>query len=175
MLKGTSFTLCPFARGHADRTRKWMNNEELMQYLDRAKPISEIEHERWLENILQRPDCIFFAMEADEPPQHFGNIWLWSIDSRHRKAEIRLVIGEEAFVGKGLGAEAITLLCTYAFTRLNLNKIYSFVLASNPRANRSFEKAGFQVEGILRKDRWAGSRYIDVYVLGKLNEWQQKD
>ena len=152
-----------------------MNNEEMMQYLDRAKPISEIEHERWLENILQRPDCIFFAMEADEPPQHFGNIWLWSIDSRHRKAEIRIVIGEEGFVGKGLGTEAITLLCTYAFTRLNLNKIYSFVLASNPRGKRSFEKAGFQVEGILRKDRWEGSHFTDVYVLGNLNESQQQN
>lgn len=170
MLQGTRFTLSPFARSHSERTRQWMNDLPLMSALDRAKPVSEMEHERWLENILQREDCLFFALEADEPSRHVGNVWLWAIDSRHRKAEMRIVIGEEGFVEKGLGTEAISLLCTYGFTRLNLHKIYAFVLASNPRGQRSFEKAGFQVEGILRQDRWAGTHYTDVCFLGKLNE-----
>ncbi len=146
-----------------------MNNLEIMQYLDRAKPISDIEHERWYANIVERSDSLFFAMETTDNPKHVGNIWLWSIDPRHRKAEVRIVIGESEQLGKGLGTEAINLLSAYAFSKLNLNKLYAFVLSSNPRGKRSFEKAGFQVEGTLRRDRWAKSHYVDVYVLGKLS------
>ena len=172
MLQGTRLRLCPFARSHGVRTRTWMNDLPLMSALDRAKPVSEMEHERWVEDVLHREDCFFWAIEADDPPQHIGNVWLWAIDSRHRKAEMRIVIGEEGFVEKGLGTEAISLLCTYGFTRLNLHKLYAFVLANNPRGQRAFEKAGFQVEGLLRHDRWAGTYYTDVSVLGKLNEYE---
>jgi len=71
--------------------------------------------------------------------------------------------------GKGAGTEAISRLCDYAFERLNLHKVYAYVLAINPRARRSFEKAGFVVEGTLREDRWTGESFTDVYLLAKLN------
>jgi RimJ/RimL family protein N-acetyltransferase len=59
-------------------------------------------------------------------------------------------------------------MCAYAFERLNLHRVYAYVLAINPRARRAFEKAGFALEGTLREDRWAGDAYTDVYLLGRL-------
>lgn len=67
-----------------------------------------------------------------------------------------------------MGTEAISLLCAYAFERLNLHKVYAHVLAINPRARRAFEKAGFALEGTFREDRWTGEGYTDVYFLGRL-------
>jgi RimJ/RimL family protein N-acetyltransferase len=160
--------LAAFDRSHAERTRAWMNDPELARLLGRERPVSDLEHERWLDAVLRRDDCVFFAILAGDPPCHVGNVWLWDIDARHRKAELRIVLGDPTRVGRGVGSTAIRLACAYAFDVLNLHKIFAYVLDFNPRARRAFEKAGFSVEGVLQKDRWAGDRYADVFVLGKL-------
>ena len=117
----------------------------------------------------ERDDCVYFAIETVPAKLHVGNVWLWEIDFRHRKAELRIVIGESDWRGKGAGTEAIELLCLHAFQRLNLHKVYAYVLATNPGARRAFEKAGFEIEGTLKKDRWVDDHYTDVYILGRLN------
>jgi RimJ/RimL family protein N-acetyltransferase len=81
---------------------------------------------------------------------------------------LRVVIGEPSQTTRGIGTEAIDLACSYAFERLNLHRIYAYVLEINPRARRAFEKAGFALEGTLRQDRWFEDRYVDVFVLGRL-------
>ena len=112
---------------------------------------------------------MYFAIETIPTGRHVGNVWLWEMDFRHRKAELRIVIGESDARGKGIGPEAIGLVCLHAFQRLNLHKIYAYVLATNPGARRAFEKTGFEIEGTLKEDRWAEDHYTDVYVFGKLN------
>ncbi len=163
-----SLTLCPLDRRHLEQTRVWANDPELMRLLDRARPIAEIEHEQWFAHLHERLDAVYFAVELSVNSQHIGNVWLWAIDNRHRRAELRITIGEADSQGKGLGTEAINLACAYAFERLNLHKVYAYVLEINPRARRAFEKAGFALEGTLKADRWIGDRYADVYLLGRL-------
>ncbi len=162
--------LVPLDRTHMARTRAWANDPGIARVMDRARPVSETEHEAWFESILTRDDCVYFAVERAAQPRHVGNVWLWAIDGRHRKAELRVVIGEPAARGVGVGPVAIDLLCRYGFERLNLHRIYAYVLAINPGARRAFEKAGFVIEGTLRQDRWAGTHFTDVYVLGRLTD-----
>jgi diamine N-acetyltransferase len=168
MIIGRTISLRPLELRHLDQTLVWANDPELMRLLNRALPISDSEHERWFTSLDERNDCIYFAIETNAHSIHVGNIWLWDIDQRHRRAELRIVIGNDAYTGKGAGTEAITRLCDYAFEQLNLHKVYAHVLAINPRARRAFEKAGFVLEGTLREDRWTGESYTDVYLLGKL-------
>lgn len=168
-LPGRAVTLSPLERRHLGRTRAWANDPGLMRLLGRERPVSEAEHEEWFERVVRgRDDCAYFAVEAGAGGAHVGNVWLWEIDRRHRRAELRVVIGEPAHTGRGEGTEAISLLCDFAFGRLGLHRVYAYVLAFNPRARRSFEKAGFALEGTLREDRWAGDGYTDVFVLGRL-------
>jgi len=161
-----SVLLRPLERRHLEKTLEWANDPELMRLLNRAHTISREEHEQWFAGVQKRGDCCYFAIETDG--NHTGNVWLWDIDGRHRRAELRIVMDLDS-TGKGAGTEAIRQLCDYAFERLNLHKVYGYVLAINPRARRSFEKAGFVLEGTLREDRWTGSEFTDVYLLGKLN------
>jgi RimJ/RimL family protein N-acetyltransferase len=167
ILKGTSACLCPLDRRHAERARTWANDVELSRMLDRARPVSDVEHEKWSAELYGHDDRVYFAIETGEG-RHVGNIWLWDVDARHRKAEVRIVIGETQALGRGLGSEAIRLLADYAGDRLNLRRLYAYVLATNPRARRAFEKAGFDLEGVLRQDRWVGDAYADVFALGRL-------
>jgi UDP-4-amino-4,6-dideoxy-N-acetyl-beta-L-altrosamine N-acetyltransferase len=166
----TAPTVClrPLERRHLDQTLEWANDPELMRLLNRAQTVSKSEHEQWFAALKERTDCSYFAIETVEHAAHIGNVWLWNIEPRHRRAELRIVMGRE-HTGTGAGTEAITRLCDYAFEQLGLHKVYAYVLAINPRARRAFEKAGFELEGTLREDRWTGDAFTDVYLLAKLS------
>jgi len=171
MMTGEIISLCPFERRHLPKTLSWANDRELTRLMDRAFPISDLEHEVWFSKLHERKQSlIYFAIETSEGNHHIGNIWLWNIDWLHRKAEVGIVIGNTDYTGKGAGTEAISMVTAYAFERLNLHKIYAHVLAINPRARRAFEKAGFVLEGTLQGDRWSGKNYVDVYLLAQLDK-----
>lgn len=167
-MTGHTIVLRPLERRHLEQTRAWANDPELMRLLDRARPVSDAEHERWFAALEGRTDCVHFAIETLSEARHIGNVWLSDIDARHRRAELRILIGGRADQGRGAGTEAISLACGYGFERLNLHKVYAYVLGINGRARHAFEKAGFVLEGTLREDRWVDDRYTDVYLLGKL-------
>ncbi len=173
ILTGSSASLVPLDRRHLTATRAWANDWEIAEFMDRATPVSDAAHERWYEAIENRADCVYFAIEANDESatsQHIGNVWLWDIDTRHRKAEVRIVIGARNLRSQGIGTDALDLVSRYAFRRLNLRRLYAFVLSSNTRAVKAFEKAGFQQEGLLRGDRWSGEQYVDVVSLARMRE-----
>ncbi len=162
-------SLVPLDRQHLGRTREWANNPAIARLMNRAQPVTESEHERWFASTVTRPDCAYFAVEREAEPRHVGNVWLWDIDTRHRKAELRIVVGEPSARGQGLGAEAIDRLCRHGFERLNLHRIYAYVLSINPGGRRAFEKAGFSLEGTLREDRWSDEHFVDTWLLARLS------
>jgi UDP-4-amino-4,6-dideoxy-N-acetyl-beta-L-altrosamine N-acetyltransferase len=166
MLTSTGVTLVPFSRTHLECTRAWANDAEVMRLMDRAVSVSAEEHESWFSSLQRRPDCVYFAIEADA--EHVGNVWLADIDTRHRKAELRIVVGAPHARERGVGARAIDLMCRHAFEHLGLHRIYAYVLAINPRARRAFEKAGFVVEGTLKDDRWSEGQFVDVSLLARV-------
>jgi len=158
--------LAPFEKRHLAQTLHWTNDPELARLLDRPRRIDEDEHARWFDSLPSRSDTVFFAIEEDG--RHVGNVWLAALDRRHRKAEVRSVLGSTA-VNRGCGTRAIELMADHAFTAMGLNRVYAFVLAFNPRARRAFEKAQFVLEGTLREDRFDGGEFVDTFVLGRLN------
>ena len=161
--------LQPLAPVHKARIREWANAPDIMRLMNRARPVSESEHDEWFASIPRRADCAFFAIETLADRRHVGNVWLWDVDQHHRRAEVRIAIGDPDARGRGLGREAIALAADYAFSVLLLHRVYAYVLAINPGARRAFEHAGFVVEGTLREDRWTGESFTDVFLLGKLN------
>ena len=160
--------LVPLGREHLARTREWTNDSDLMRLMDRSRIVSEIEHEAWFASIATRDDCEYFAIEQAGEPRHVGNVWLWAIDARHCKAELRIVVGEPSARGRGVGHLAIDHLCRHAFDQLALHRIYAYVLAINPGAKRAFEKAGFVVEGRLKDDRSTASGFVDSWLLARV-------
>ena len=59
-------------------------------------------------------------------------------------------------------------LVEFAFVRRNLSRIHLQAIASNTAALRSYEKAGFVVEGRLRKHAWVRGAYEDIVLMGIL-------
>jgi RimJ/RimL family protein N-acetyltransferase len=53
----------------------------------------------------------------------------------------------------------------YAFRYLAMEKVSLYVYSGNDRARRSYEKAGFATEGILRRQYWRDGDLIDVEMM----------
>jgi RimJ/RimL family protein N-acetyltransferase len=167
VIEDGALRLVPLAREHLARTRQWANDPDIARLMDRARPVSEDEHEAWFASIGQREDCRYFAIEHEG--RHVGNAWLWAIDPRHHKAELRIVIGDAAARGQGLGTAAIDRLCRHGFEQLDLHRIYAYVLSLNLAGRRAFEQAGFTLEGTLRDDRVSTGRFVDSWLLARVN------
>ncbi|MFZ5519562.1 MAG: GNAT family N-acetyltransferase [Candidatus Zhuqueibacterota bacterium] len=89
-------------------------------------------------------------------------------DEIQRKAELRKLIGESEFRGKGYAKEATELWIQYGISFLNLKKIYLNTLDTNIRNIRLNEELGFKVEGILRNECYFDSVYHDILKMGLL-------
>jgi diamine N-acetyltransferase len=88
---------------------------------------------------------------AGEDKSAIGLIDLYDFDPRHLRAGIGIVISQSEHRNQGFGGEALTLLCSYAFSVLDLHQLYAGVSADNLRSIHLFEKLGFKQNGV-RKD-----------------------
>jgi RimJ/RimL family protein N-acetyltransferase len=156
----------------AERYREWINDAGMATLVDRARPVTLAEHQRWYERLTHSDSVLMFAVDDKVTRRFIGCAWLNGIDRRHRRAEVRIVLGIRGKRGRGRGADAIRTLAAVAFNRMNLEKVYAEVLESNDRAVRAFEAAGFRREGLLRQDRWVDGKYQNVVRYGLLRHEQ---
>lgn len=87
-----------------------------------------------------------------------GLIDLFEFDPKNHRAGIGIVIKDDERKNKGVGAEAIQLLCDYAFLVLNLRQLFANVSEENEVSLHVFEKLGFERVGI-KKD-WTFSQGV---------------
>jgi RimJ/RimL family protein N-acetyltransferase len=66
------------------------------------------------------------------------------------------------------------IILRYAFTELNLHRVSLDTFEYNPRAIRSYEKAGFKIEGRVRQLLNREGRRWDVIYMGILREEWEK-
>ncbi len=91
-------------------------------------------------------------------------------DRVQRKAELRKLIGDVQFRGKGYGKQAAALWVRYGIASLGLRKIYLNTLETDLRNIRLNEELGFKVEGILRNECWFDGEYHDILRMALLAE-----
>jgi RimJ/RimL family protein N-acetyltransferase len=73
-----------------------------------------------------------------------GRISLREIDTRKAQARLGITFGA-AYIGRGLGTEALALFLDYYFTELGFESMQLDVAAPNQRAVRSYERLGFSL------------------------------
>jgi len=173
MLRGERLLLRPLASTDLRRCVKWFSDPQVIYFLGRNSPITLAEEERWFRDYERRTDEQIFAIEV--AGTHVGNLGLHKIDRTHRKADVGIVIGESAYWSKGYGTEAMRIALRYAFGELGLNKVSLDVLEYNTRAIRTYEKLGFQPEGLRREDIYKDGRFVNVLRMGILAREMRED
>jgi RimJ/RimL family protein N-acetyltransferase len=151
---------------------RWNNNVEYQRlgnlgpaFLPSARQVEE-----WYEKHLEEQVTFFIHTLADD--RVIGGLE-FSLPDAACNSWIGIGIGEREDWGKGYGTEAMRLALDFAFREMNLNRVSLSVYEFNPRAVRSYEKAGFQHEGRQCQAILHGARRWDMLYMGILrSEWE---
>ena len=99
-----------------------------------------------------------------------------SVELIHGEASVGISIGERDFWSKGYGTDAMKLCLRYAFLELSLQRVALGLHGYNTRALRSYEKAGFTLEGRTRQDVLREGKRTDTLWMGILrDEWMRQN
>lgn len=161
--------LRPLRREDGPLLSAWITDCDSAAFNGSWLPVSEIDHDQCLDSVMkQRTDMVVFAIETVEGSRTVGTCQLVDINWLHRRAELRIRIGDKTARGQGYGTEAVRLLTNFAFLDLGLHRVALHVYATNLRAIKAYEKAGFSREGVLRESAWIEGRWMDVAVMSTL-------
>ncbi|MDX1435215.1 MAG: GNAT family protein [Anaerolineales bacterium] len=156
---------------------RWGRDAEYGRLLDSDAPRlwSANSIKTWLEEELEKENAplSFFMIHTLEDDRPIGFVDLGYRFWQQGNAWVGIGIGDRDDWSKGYGTEAMQLLLAYAFDELNLHRVSLGVFEFNPRARRSYEKAGFKVEGRERAFINRDGRRWDVVIMGILrHEWE---
>ena len=164
----------PITEADTDKIVAWRNNPKVVEHFIYRAPLTREGHLNWFHNRVQTGQVAQFMIMVGDEKKEVGSVYLRDIDKNNRKCEYGIFIGEDTERGKGAGTEAAKLAINYAFNELDLNRVYLRVFATNTRAIKSYEKAGFRFEGRFRDDVIIDGEAYDIVFMGILKEdWQK--
>jgi RimJ/RimL family protein N-acetyltransferase len=157
----------------SDLLFKWINTRELVLLSAPFREVSREVHDRWFKEIRSASDVRIFAIASESYDRAIGYCQLRKIDPVSRNAELQIRIGETSMHGKGAGTAAVEKLLSYGFDNLKLHRIYLQVFRSNVRAQRTYLKCGFAVEGVQREAVLIDDAFQDIILMGVLVDEQR--
>ncbi len=157
----------------ASAIARWNRDTEYARLLDSDphRMWSASKMKQYLEKDLEKdpPQEYFFQVRTLEQDCLIGFVGLFPIWA-HQNAWVGIGLGEREYWGQGYGTDAMRLALRFAFMELNLHRVSLNVFEYNPRAIRSYEKAGFRIEGRLRQSLQRNGRRWDEIEMGILRE-----
>jgi RimJ/RimL family protein N-acetyltransferase len=120
----------------------------------------------WIASVRNAAPPMQFAIVVDR--HAVGGIGItMQHDIFRRSAEIGYWLGED-FWGRGIMAEAVAAVTAYAFRTFDLAHVFAGVFEGNRASARVLEKAGFALEGRLRKHVTKNGVTMDELVYGAI-------
>jgi diamine N-acetyltransferase len=177
LIYGERIRLRAVEREDLPRFVAWLNDPEVTGGLSMYLPLSLADEEAWYDQTLKLPPdrhpmVIEVCLQDSWLP--VGDCGFNSIDHQSRSGEIGIFIGQKDLWNQGYGTEATRLLLKHGFNTLNLHRIFLRVFETNKRAIRSYDKAGFVIEGRMREAVYRDGNYVDVLLMSVLrSEWQE--
>jgi len=167
-LTGERIKIREFAED-TDRTclERWINDSEGRHFLISRITAKELNIDQFIRS---KDNILGLICSNDEGETPIGIMAFLDHDNVQRKAELRKLIGEPEYRGKGFAKEATELWIQFGISALRLKKIYLNTLETNIRNIKLNEELGFRVEGILRNEFFLNNQYYDVLKMSYLIE-----
>lgn len=143
----------PISNFDIETLRLWRNKEENRTKFIYDGIISPEQQINWYESYKIKNNDLMFIVSESNSGALFATVSLYNIDFTNLSAEFgRIMIGDDDYKGKGLGAKITSAIVNYAFEELNLKNVYLEVFSDNLSAIKTYEKAGFKFESESRID-----------------------
>lgn len=147
------FKLRPWRASDAADTARFANNERIARNLRDVFPFpySLDDAKDFIGSCLEAGEerQLCRAIEVDGRAVGSISVFLGS-DVYRRSAELGYWLAEE-YWGRGIMTAAVGQICREAFRRFNIVRIHAEPFEDNAASRRVLEKAGFALEGILRR------------------------
>ena len=133
-------------------------------------PYTESDAKEFIEMMLKSdPDQDFYwAIVVDD--KVIGSIGAFRQDNVHcRTAEMGYYIAEE-YWGRGIMVDAVKQACKWIFDETDVVRIFAEPFGYNTASCRVLEKAGFELEGVLRQGVFKNGKIIDMRMYSLIKE-----
>lgn len=147
----------------------WRNSDAVRQNFIYQQLFTKESHENWIRTMVETGkvvQMIICDLATDKP---LGSVYIRDIDRNHNKAEYGIFIGEPGARGRGVGTASAKLMLRYCFEEGKLHRVFLRAFADNVQAIRSYEKAGFVREGLLKDDVCIEGQYRDIVWMAAVN------
>ncbi|MBX3492693.1 MAG: GNAT family N-acetyltransferase [Parvibaculum sp.] len=168
LLHGGKVFLRRLEESDLERCERWINMPEIYTIMGVFGPRTRTEQEVWYRNISTSRTNLVYAVCLAKDGRHIGNLSLFDVNYMHRNAGVTVFIADEEHRSGGLGLEAVSLACEYAFDYLNMHKLHA--KTDNPVAGKLYLKLGFVQEGVLRQQSYYSGKYVDKILFGLLRD-----
>ncbi len=171
-LKGEHICLRALEPGDLDFLYELENNTDIWEISGTTTPYSRHVLKQYLENahrdiydVKQLRLCI-----CDFSDRILGLIDLFDFDPKNHRAGLGIIVLEEKERNKGVGSEAVALLCDYVFTVLEFKQVFANVMEDNIASVHLFKKMGFAEVGLKRAWICSNGNYKSEILFQKINE-----
>ena len=139
---------------NANNRRIWLKLRDQFPY-----PYTKRDGQTFLRHMRDRDPETVFAIAVDgKAVGAIGFVLQKDVDSV--SAEVGYWLGEP-FWGRGIVTEALVAVTRYAIDACGLTRVYALPFASNTASCRVLEKAGYTLEGHLRRSAIKDGRIVD--------------
>lgn len=168
VINGERLSLRPITDADTPDIVRWRNDPAVRRCFLFRDPFTPEMHRAWLKNKVETGKVIQYIIVERESGQSVGSVYFRDVDEKNESAEYGIFIGETWARRRGLGTETAKLFTAFGLNVLRLHRISLKVLGSNEVARRSYEKAGFQTEGVFRDFVKLDGEFTDVIFMARL-------
>ena len=168
-IEGEKVLLRPITMADTPLIVKWRNTDSVRENFIYRGPFTEEIHRHWMQTKVASGQVVQYIIIDRESGREAGSVYFRDISALNRSAEYGIFIGEDWARGRGLGSETARIFTAFGFETLGLHRISLRLLSGNDPARRSYEKAGFQLEGVFRDMVLLDGQYRDVIFMARLN------
>lgn len=141
-----------------------LNNERILNNLRDGLPFpyTEKDAEDYITAMLSSDEDSTFAYAITIDDRAVGSIAAFRQGNIHRQtAELGYYLAEE-YWSRGIMTEAIGQLCKIIFDTTDILRIYAVPFACNIGSRRALEKAGFELEGIMKNNAVKNGKVLNM-------------
>jgi RimJ/RimL family protein N-acetyltransferase len=152
----------------------WFNDPQITKYLGIfGHALSKKELTDFAEMCMKSANNYYFIiMLQEEPGNNFkkiGTLKLGPINWVDRVSDLVCVIGNKTYWGKGLASKAIEKGNEFAFNELGLYKLSGGMISDNIGSVKTYQKAGWIIEGYLKNHYWRDGKFQDRVMVSCFN------
>jgi len=147
----------------------WLNDPTVVRTLNLPSYRGGVSFETlrdYCEGLMASPNDLYLAIHDRADDAFVGTAKAGHISWHAGTADIGIMIGRRDRWGRGLGGDAVSILCAHLFENVGLRKLTAGAMAINPAVVRLFENLGFRREAVLRRQDAVDDGYCDHLLFG---------